>query len=200
MITHWDDSVAELDHKQVISELGKLQQNYRPASNTEGDGVSSAYGRRLSFSSRKTGKKRRTKTDIQTISLEVLRQYFAGSLKDAAQSLSVCPYYSQKNMQTARNHTMAFSKDQEAFPELSCTKLSSHAPSSSFRRSDNSKHSDSPPDDTIISGTASKSHSSPCSRSSCSSNCCSARAQQHVNGNGAFTGRNLEWGFKEDLQ
>ncbi|KAJ6749688.1 hypothetical protein OIU85_000333 [Salix viminalis] len=56
----------------------------------------------------------------------------------------------------------------------------------SSRRSDNSKHSDSPPDDTIISGTASKSHSSPCSRSSCSSNCCSARAQQHVNGNGAL--------------
>ena len=81
-----------------------------------------------------------------------------------------------------------------AFPELSCAKLSSHAPPSSFRGSDNSKHSDSPPDDTNFSGTASKSHSSPCSRSSCSSNYCSARAQQHVataitgssNGNGAL--------------
>jgi len=81
-----------------------------------------------------------------------------------------------------------------AFPELSSTKLSSHAPSSSFRRSDSSKHFDSPPDDTIFSGTTSKSHSSPCSRSSCSSNCCSARAQQHAatvitgssNGNGGL--------------
>ncbi|KAJ6756418.1 PROTEIN NLP8 [Salix purpurea] len=215
MITHWDDSVAELDHKQVISELGKLHQNYRPASNTEGDGVSSAYGRRLSFSSRKTGKKRRTKTDIQTISLEVLRQYFAGSLKDAAQSLSVCPTtlkricrqhgitrwpsrkikkvdHSLRKLQQVidtvqgAKGSIQIESFYSAFPELSCTKLSSHAPSSSFRRSDNSKHSDSPPDDTIISGTASKSHSSPCSRSSCSSNCCSARAQQHVNGNGAL--------------
>ncbi|CAK7329087.1 unnamed protein product [Dovyalis caffra] len=38
---------------------------------------------------------------------------------------------------------------------------------------------DSPPD-ASSSGTASKSHSSPCSRSSCSSTCCSARAQQHA--------------------
>ncbi|KAL3580970.1 hypothetical protein D5086_018805 [Populus alba] len=81
-----------------------------------------------------------------------------------------------------------------AFPELSSPKLSSHASYSSLRRSDKSKHLDSPPDDYSPSGTASKSHSSPCSRSSCSSNCSSARAQQHdattlavsSNGNGAL--------------
>jgi len=87
MITHWDDSEEELDNKQVISELGQLQQNPRPNSCIEGDGVSSAFGGCRSLGSRKTGKKRRTKTAIQTISLEVLRRYFAGSLKDASQSL-----------------------------------------------------------------------------------------------------------------
>ncbi|TYI49543.1 hypothetical protein E1A91_D12G042400v1 [Gossypium mustelinum] len=91
MTTSWEETRQELYNKQVLSDFGLLHQNAGSIASLEGGGgdSSSSCGRHI-LARKKAGEKRRTKME-KTISLQVLRQYFAGSLKDAAKSIGVCP-------------------------------------------------------------------------------------------------------------